>query len=382
MSLPEPSADARHASQQLMSLIRAEIATAGGWISFARYMELALYAPLLGYYAGGAHKFGASGDFVTAPELTPLFAGGLATQIGSWLEHDLDTVLEAGAGSGVLAADLLQALERQGRLPTRYWILELSGELRARQRATLAQRVPALASRVAWLDAMPDTFSGVVVANELLDAMPVHLVRWGDTILERGVAWDDRSDRPEWRERAATGNVLKAARDIAAVPGTLSELALAARGWIRSLADRLQRGALLLIDYGFPRGEFYLPQRAEGTLMCHYRHHAHADPFWWPGLNDITAHVDFTAIADAGFEAGLEVLGYTSQATFLMNCGLLQQLEALGEPGSAAYLRAANLANRLINPAEMGELFKVMALGRGIAAPSPGFARGDRTHAL
>lgn len=381
MPLPEPSADARHASDQLRSLIRNDIAAAGGWISFARYMELALYAPQLGYYTGGARKFGTAGDFVTAPELTPLFAACLATQVGQWLEQGLDEVLEAGAGSGALAADLLLALERLGRLPARYRILELSGELRARQQATLAERAPHLAARVEWLDALPEAFDGVVVGNELLDALPVHLVRWGEPVLERGVAVD-AAGALVWQERPATGAVLAAARDIPAAPGTLSELGLAARAWVASLAERLGRGALLLIDYGFPRGEYYLPQRAEGTLMCHYRHHAHADPFWWPGLNDITAHVDFTAVADAGFEAGLEVLGYTSQASFLMNCGLLRQLEALHEPGGTAYLRAASLANRLINPAEMGELFKVMALGRGVGGMPLGFCRGDRLHTL
>ncbi len=381
MSLPEPSADARHASERLSSLIRGDLAAAGGWIGFARYMELALYAPQLGYYTGGARKFGADGDFVTAPELTPLFAACLATQIAQWLELGLDEVLEAGAGSGMLAADLLLALERLGRLPARYRILELSGELRARQQATLAERAPHLAGRVDWLDALPEAFDGVVVANELLDALPVHLVRWGEPVMERGVAVDAEGALA-WQERPATGAVLAAARDIAAAPGTVSELGLAARAWVASLAERLRRGALLLIDYGFPRAEYYLPQRAEGTLMCHYRHHVHADPFWWPGLNDITAHVDFTAIADAGFEAGLEVLGYTSQAAFLMNCGLLRQLEALHEPGSTAYLRAASLANRLINPAEMGELFKVMALGRGVSGLPLGFCRGDRVHTL
>lgn len=381
MSLPEPSADARHASERLLSLIHDEIAAAGGWVSFARYMELALYAPELGYYTGGAHKFGAEGDFVTAPELTPLFGACLATQIAQWLAQGLDEVLEAGAGSGALAADLLLALDRLGHVPARYRILELSGELRARQQATLAERAPHLAARVEWLDTLPQTIDGVVVANELLDALPVHLVRWGAPILERGVACDAEGALV-WQERPASDAVLAAAQDVAAAPGTLSELGLAARAWVASLADRLRRGALLLIDYGFPRGEYYLPQRAEGTLMCHYRHHAHADPLWWPGLNDITAHVDFTAIADAGFEAGLEVLGYTSQAAFLMNCGLLRQLEALNEPGSTAYLRAASLANRLINPAEMGELFKVMALGRGIAGVPLGFARGDRVHTL
>lgn len=383
--LPAPDPDAAAHSARLVAHLVREIDAAGGWIPFARYMELALYAPGLGYYAAGARKFGAAGDFVTAPELTPLFARTLATQAAQILAASAPAILEAGAGSGVLAADLLDALESRGCLPERYAILELSGELRARQQATLAARVPHLLPRIEWLDRLPERWSGLVLANELLDAMPVHLVEWNaDGIAERGVSRADAGFA--WSARPAEGAVLAAARRIAAecaLPaGYLSEIALAAPAWTAAWGERLERGALLLIDYGFPRREFYHPQRATGTLMCHYRHHAHPEPFHLPGLTDITAHVDFTAIAEAGTEAGLDFLGYTTQAAFLFNCGLTEQLARTPADDPVRYLPQANAAQRLISPAEMGELFKVIALGRGIDTPLVGLARGDRSATL
>lgn len=385
MALPPPDPDALAHSRRLIRRIAEEIAAAGGWIDFARFMELALYAPGLGYYSGGARKFGAAGDFVTAPELTPAFAQTLATQAAQVLAASAPHVIEAGAGSGRLAADLLQELERRGTLPETYAILELSGELRERQRATLAATVPQLIDRVRWLDRLPERFDGLVLANELLDALPVHLVRWHDeAILERGVAAD--GDGFVWQERPAAGAVLARAQALAGegVPGGgyLSEIGLAAAAWTASWADILGRGALLLIDYGFPRREFYHPQRGEGTLMCHYRHHAHTDPFYLPGLQDITAHVDFTAIAEAGTEAGLDFLGYTTQAAFLFDCGLTEVLARTPADDARRYLPLANAAQKLISPAEMGELFKVIALGRGIEEPLVGFVSGDRSATL
>lgn len=381
MTMPQPDADAAESSRRLAVLIAAEIERAGGWIPFARYMELALYTPGLGYYSGGARKFGAAGDFVTAPELSPLFARALAAQVEPIMAASAPRILEAGAGSGALALGLLRELERRGALPERYEILELSGELRARQQDTLARGAPHLAGRVAWLDALPDTFSGAVVANELLDALPVNIVAWReDGVFERGVGLEDGAFT--WQERPATGALLAVSQGLTFTAPYVSEVNLAARAWIAEWGRSLQRGALLLIDYGFPQREYYHPQRAEGTLMCHYRHHAHGDPFWLPGLNDITAHVDFTAAAEAGHDAGLDVLGYTSQAQFLLNCGLAQLLEAHQTDGAAPYAALASGAQKLISPAEMGELFKVLALGRGIDGPLLGFARGDRLHAL
>lgn len=382
MALPIPDADAAASSARLVARIAEEINQAGGWVPFSRYMELALYAPGLGYYSGGARKFGGAGDFVTAPELSPLFAQALAAQVEPIMAASAPRIVEAGAGSGALAVGLLRELERRGALPERYDILELSGELRARQRDAIASGAPHLAGRVAWLDTLPDTFSGVVLANELLDALPVNIVAWReDGIFERGVALEDGAFA--WRERPASGALLAVSQGLTFVrPPYVSEINLAARAWTAEWGRILQHGALLLIDYGFPRREVYHPQRAEGTLMCHYRHHAHGDPFWLPGLNDITAHVDFTAIAEAGFDAGLDVLGYTSQAQFLLNCGLAQLLESRQGDSAAAHAALASGAQKLISPAEMGELFKVLVLGRGIDAPLLGFVDGDRAHAL
>lgn len=388
MALPLPDSDALAYSAALTQRIRDEIAAVGGWIGFDRFMELALYAPGMGYYSGGAHKFGAAGDFVTAPELSPLFAQMLAAQVEQILALSAPQIIEVGAGSGRLAADLLLELEQRQALPERYSILDLSGELRERQRATIEQCAPHLLSRVEWLDALPARFDGLVLTNELLDAMPVHLVVWGTeddaTILERGVAW--AGDEFVWGDRPAQGRVLERAEALAAEcplpPGFLSEICLAAADWTASWGGILGTGALLLIDYGFPRREFYHPQRSTGTLMCHYRHQAHAEPFFLPGLQDITAHVDFTAIVEAGHGAGLDFLGYTTQAIFLMNCGLTGLLERTPAENLARYLPQAQAAQKLISPAEMGELFKVIALGKGIDEILLGFAVGDRSATL
>ncbi|HNE98977.1 MAG TPA: SAM-dependent methyltransferase [Thauera aminoaromatica] len=389
-SLPQPSADALAQSARLLENIEAELAAAAGWIPFARYMELALYAPGLGYYSGGARKFGPGGDFITAPELTPLFGQALAAQVEQVMRASAPALIEVGAGTGLLAADLLLELERRGCLPERYGILELSGELRERQFDTLAAKVPHLAARVQWLDALPERFSGAVVANEVLDVMPVHLlVSRAEGLFERGVAIATDAAgirRLCWADVPAAGAVAEGARALALpVPQSgeyVTELNLAGKAWVAAWAERLHAGALLLIDYGYPRAEYYLPSRSGGTLLCYYRHHAHGDPFLWPGLNDITAFVDFTAVAEAGFEAGLDVQGYTTQAQFLFNCGVLECLERRGARESADYIRAARAVQRLTAPQEMGELFKVIALSRAIDGPLLGFARGDRTHAL
>lgn len=384
--LPPPSADALAQSERLLGLLHSEIAASGGWIPFSRYMELALYAPGLGYYSGGARKFGPGGDFITAPELTPLFGQALASQVEQIMRASAMQVIEVGAGTGLLAADLLLELAHRDALPEQYGILELSAELRERQFDTLSSRVPQLAGRVHWLDTLPDVCSGAVIANEVLDVMPVHLVvvrQHG--LFERGVALGE-DGRLCWADVPAAGAVRTAAEQLALpVPQTgeyVTEVNLAGQAWVASWADRLQKGAMLLIDYGYPQAEYYLPSRSSGTLMCYYRHHAHADPFLWPGLNDITEFVDFTAVAETAHEAGLDVLGYTSQAQFLFNCGVLDCLARRGPEGSADYVRAARAVQRLTTPQEMGELFKVLALGRGVDITLQGFARGDRLHTL
>lgn len=383
--MSQPSTDALEHSQHMAEQIRQTLSAAGGWISFAQFMGAALYTPNWGYYTTGTRKFGSAGDFVTAPELTPLFGRALARQAAQVMALSQPHILEAGAGSGWLAVDLLQALEEMGSLPEHYYILDISTDLRARQKSLLEARVPHLLSRVSWLDSLPEKFSGLVLGNELLDAMPVHCVTWqGETILEKGV-----SLTPEgafcWAEQPATGPLLEAAKAIAeevSLPmGFSSEVALAAPAWGATWGERLEQGSLLLIDYGFPRREFYHPQRHEGTLMCHYQHHTHPDPFYLPGLQDITAHVDFTGIIAAASATGLELQGYTNQGQFLLNCGLLQDLEKLG-PGSMPYIKASSVVGKLISPHEMGELFKVIAIGRGISAPLSGFVQGDKSHTL
>ncbi|MDP3538268.1 MAG: SAM-dependent methyltransferase [Azonexus sp.] len=384
-NLPIPDPDALAHSRRLQECLSQEIAAAGGWVSFARFMEQLLYAPGLGYYAAGARKFGAAGDFVTAPEMSGLFGQALARQVRQVMALSTPVVLEVGAGSGRLAADLLLELERLQSLPERYFILDLSADLRQRQRETIAQAAPHLQERVEWLDCLPETFSGVVVANELLDAMPANIVAWReDGIYERGVAVD-ADGCFTWIEKPARGSLRLAAEEIgeqcSLPPGFESEISLSNRAWAAEWGHRLQRGALLLIDYGFPRGEFYHQQRARGTLMCHYRHHSHPDPFYLPGLQDVTVHVDFTAIISAAHGAGLELFGYTNQGQFLLNCGILECLAEIPN-ASVEYIRAAGAVNKLLMPHEMGEMFKVIALGRGIDETLCGFASGDQSRRL
>ena len=344
-------------------------------------MELALYAPGYGYYSAGSTKLGPAGDFVTAPEISALFARSLARQVAKLVQAGLRNVVEIGAGSGALTADLLAALHALDRLPERYLILEVSGDLRKRQQARLAERVPHLAKRVQWLETLPTRLSAVLVANEVLDAVPVHIVRKHEgRIEEMGVV--DGMSGFKASYRSALAEVLVGARALALPDNYKTELNLAARAMVRSFAKALERGALFFIDYGFPAREYYHPQRSQGTLMCHYRHHAHDDPFALVGLQDITAHVDFTAIAAAGAEAGLEVLGYTTQAQFLVNCGITEILAETPADNVSVYAPLAAQAQKLLSPAEMGELFKVIALGKGMAGPLLGFVRGDKSHTL
>lgn len=359
------------------------IERAGGFLPFDRYMQLVLYAPGLGYYVAGARKFGAAGDFVTAPELSSLFGATLARQVGAILAaSDGRDIVELGAGTGKLAADLLNALAADGAAPRRYRIVEVSPELRLRQRGSIGHLAPAHADTVEWLDALPSAIDGAVLLNEVLDAVPPALIaRRTDLLNERGVVWHDGAlalaERP-----LADARLVALARERFPPGDYTSELNPAAEALVESIGERLVTGALLAIDYGFPRSEYYHPQRREGTLMAHYRHRAHGDPLAWPGLTDVTAHVDFTAMAEAGERAGLAVAGFASQAAFLLSSGMLDRLAAVGPPSSAAYLREAAAVQVLTSPAEMGELFKVLALARNDAIEWPAFTLADLAHRL
>ena len=353
----------------LTRIIDATLQRAGGWLPFDRFMALALYAPGLGYYANASRKFGqmpsSGSDFVTAPELTPLFGRALAVQVAEALaKTGTDEVWEFGAGSGALALQLLDALgDRVGR----YRIVDLSGTLRERQQQALA----AHAGKVEWLAELPAEMHGVVVGNEVLDAMPVQLLaRSGGAWFERGVV--RRGEGFAWEDRPTE---LRPPVDIEGAHDYLTEIHPQAQAFIATLADRLKAGAAFFIDYGFPEAEYYHPQRHMGTVMCHRGHQADGDPLADVGLKDITAHVDFTGVALAGQEAGFEVLGYASQARFLLNAGILPMMEQ-------ASLAERTLAARLIHEHEMGELFKVIGFAAGAAWDAVGFTEGDRSHTL
>jgi SAM-dependent MidA family methyltransferase len=382
---PPLSAEERLHGASVLTYLRREIADAGGWIPFADYMNAVLYAPGLGYYAAGARKFGAEGDFVTAPELTPLFGRTLARQLAQVIVEIRDSeIIELGPGSGRLCADVLAALAEQNALPARYRLLEVSPELRERQREHVATTLPAHLTRVEWIDRLPERWRGAVVVNEVLDALPVHLiVRRGGVAFERGVAFDAAGHLTlADRALASPGLHERARTRFPALDDYVSELNPAAEALVASLAQRCEQGLMLLIDYGFPAAEYYHPQRDQGTLMVHYRHRALADPLFRPGLADLTAHVDFSAMARAGVASGLTVAGFATQAQFLVNCGVLDVLAGCGHPQSAAYLRAASAVQKLTSPAEMGELIKVLALTRGFEPDLIGFRDGDRAHRL
>lgn len=373
---PDAARHSEHVALQIKQRIQDHPDTA---IAFDEWMDLALYAPGLGYYVSGTTKLGGTlptGDFATAPEMTPMFGHALARQVEQILKGSATAdILEFGAGSGALAEAVLHALRNAGLQP-RYSILEVSPDLKARQQARLQQ----FGEHVQWLDALPDRFSGCVLANEVLDAMPVKLVRRdsNNDLSELYVSSDP--DTFAWTARPLSPDLHDVVDTrLPRIPGYQSEINTRAEAWVRQLGDWLTCGAALLIDYGFPRHEYYHAQRNEGTLMCHFRHHAHAEPLIMPGLQDITAHVDFTAMADAALEGGMEVLGYTSQARFLLNVGLPELLMA-GTPDA----HTLSAVQKLLSEAEMGELFKVLAVGKSLDVDYPllGFATGDRRHRL
>jgi SAM-dependent MidA family methyltransferase len=382
--LPVPDADQLSHSERLQGHIHEVMTAEGGRIDFAHFMRLALYAPGLGYYSAGSRKFGEAGDFVTAPERSSLFSRALAQQCREVLMRIGGDILEFGAGSGVMAADILAELERLNALPEHYFIMEISADLRERQREMITQKVPQLAQRVVWLDALPDAFEGVVLGNEVLDAMPVHRFRiHGGEPHELFVMWDgERFLLDEEAPDAALYPRLKALQaEFHLDEGYESEINLLAEEWVAGLGQWLTRGVALLIDYGFPRAEYYHPQRSGGTLMCHYRHRAHDDALTLIGLQDITAHVDFTAVAEAALAAGLAVRGFANQANFLIGCGLTELLAAEEGDARSQLSRAAEVKT-LTLPSEMGELFKVIALTRGWEGGLRGFALRDERSRL
>jgi SAM-dependent MidA family methyltransferase len=386
-TLPGLTADEAELGERLSARVREAIAAAGGWISFARYMDLALYEPGLGYYSAGARKFGEGGDFVTAPEVAPVFSRCMAGQCAEVLALRGGDVLELGAGSGAMAAAMLAELESLGALPAHYLILDLSADLRERQHATLKAAVPHLLERVEWLDCLPDGFEGAVVANEVLDALPVDRFAWrGGEARALGVAVG--ADGFEWAE-APAGPALRSAvdairRDCSAdwPDGYVSEVNTGLAPWLAAVAGALTRGVVLLVDYGLPRREFYAAERSAGTLLCHFRHRFNDDPFARPGLQDITAWVDFTAVAEAAESAGLDVIGYTTQAHFLIGNDLTGRLRDVAGLDLVQRVNLARQAMVLTLPGEMGERFKVIGLAKGYDAPLRGFAVRDLRHML
>ncbi len=382
-ALPIPNAASLAHSQQLSAFIQEKIFQNEGWICFADFMQMALYTPGLGYYSGGAKKFGLGGDFVTAPEISPLFAQTLAHQVAQVLSNVASGhVLELGAGTGKLAVDLLLTLRALNQLPEQYYILEVSAYLRQIQVESVQNLLPVeLAKRVVWLDVLPQDFVGVIFGNEVLDAVPVHLIHHtAQGLCERGVAF--HSDFV-WQDKVMpAGKLLELASTYSIPEGYLTEISPAAMGLMASLAQTLKQGVIIMVDYGFAAGEYYHPQRNLGTLMCHYQHYAHTEPLVYIGLQDITAHVDFTSMAHVGVNNGLALSGFCSQAQFLINCGILAHMSQVSPQDMATYAPLAAAAQKLLSPAEMGDLFKAIAFSKSFDLPLLGFSAGDKSHTL
>jgi len=405
MVMPRPDAHALAHSGILERRIAEVVRAAGGWIGFDAWMTRALYEPGLGYYSGRRSPFGEQGDFVTAPELSPLFAECIAVQVSQWFEQVAPMVIEFGAGTGRLAAGVLAGLQARGTPARRYAIVELSAGLRARQRETIARLAPGALPAVEWLDALPTVLEGVVLGNEVLDAMPVRLFEHeAGALAEIGVTVG-ADGRAAFAPRPADAALTEAVHaslaaavggpgppDLRAMFGELpyrSEIGLQAQAWIRTVGGALRHGAVLLLDYGFPAREYYHPQRRGGTLVAHRRHRVHHDLLEDPGLQDLTAHVDFSALDREARRCGLQRLGYASQARFLINCGLLDMaleqargLHAGAGRSAVGHAQALGAVQKLLSEAEMGELFKAIAFGRGLSGSTLGFAQGDRGDAL
>lgn len=382
MPLPLPSPAAQQSSANLQTLLAKEIKKHRNWIPFSRFMELVLYTPQYGYYTGGSHKIGNNGDFITAPTLTPLFAQTLARQLQELLPQTAGNIYEFGAGTGQLAADLLGSISDG---INRYYIIEISPELAARQKDLIQTLAPQAAQKIVHLSALPETFDGIIIGNEVLDAMPVEIIRKneGGSFEHVGVCLDNGrfaySAKPLHDPSLSTSASLYFPQTD--YPYT-SELHPQQYAFIRTLASRLKRGGMIFIDYGFDVAQYYHPQRNQGTLIGHYRHHVIHNPFDFIGLADLTAHVNFTDIAQAGTDAGLDLTGYLPQSHFLLNLGIIELLTQVGKTDSPAYIREAAAVQKLIDQHEMGELFKVIAFGKNINIDWTGFCFGDICHKL
>jgi SAM-dependent MidA family methyltransferase len=381
-------AEAAAHSERVREHFAAQIQAQGGWMGFEQFMDIALYAPGLGYYSGGARKLGAGGDFTTAPEVSQLFGACLATQCAEVLRAlHAPSILEIGAGSGRMAADILARLETLGQLPERYSILEISADLRGRQRELLREKLPHLQGRLQWLDQPPDEpFEGIILANEVLDALPVARFRWhAAKVEEMGVSLDAGQFR--WSAREAGSAMAASCRELFAASdgwddGYVSEYCPRLAAWIDSVTQTLGKGAVFWFDYGLPRAQYYLAERHDGTLVCHFRHQLSGDPFANPGLQDITAWVDFTRVAEGCSSANLEVAGFTTQAHFLAACGIDREMQLAAGGDENKFARLANQARQLMMPGEMGERFKAMACTRELDMPLSGFALLDLRHTL
>jgi SAM-dependent MidA family methyltransferase len=379
--------EARHCAR-MHDYLAAQIDAADGWVSFERFMEMALYAPGLGYYSAGAHKLGAGGDFTTAPEVSGLFGACIARQCAEILsELDGGSILEIGAGSGRLAADVLLRLDALGQLPASYRILDISADLRERQHRLLAQHAPHLLERVHWLDQPPgEPFDGLIIANEVLDALPVSRFSWyRDRVEELGVAIDGGrlALKAHPASEALTEDCLRLSKAAGAwEEGYTSEYCPRVAAWTQSVTRSLRRGVALWFDYGLPRSQYYLAERRDGTLLCHFHHRAHNDPLLYPGLQDITAWVDYTALAEASRSAGFTLAGFTTQTYFLAGLGIDHEMRIIAGTDSNRFARLANQARQLMLPGEMGERFKAMAWLRGLDGPLSGFSLRDLRHTL